>query len=38
RLRAADDWLQKAQDATPKAGVRATRNKIAARLRALRAA
>ncbi|EGF0850597.1 terminase [Salmonella enterica] len=38
KLRAVDDWMEKAQDATPKAGVRATRNKIAARLRALRAA
>ncbi|ECF8073707.1 terminase [Salmonella enterica] len=38
RLRAADEWMARAQSATPKAGVRAIRNKIAARLRALHAA
>lgn len=31
KLRAADEWMARAQSATPKAGVRATRNKIAAR-------
>lgn len=38
KLRAADEYMARAQSATPKAGVRAIRNKIAARLRALRAA
>ncbi|AKH22527.1 terminase [Escherichia coli] len=37
KLRSADEWMARAHSTTPKAGVRAIQNKIAARLRALRA-